>query len=146
MWHAGLLYKLYHQGITGNVWYILYKLYNGLTGAVYWGNQLSDWFPIIIIKQGVRQGGILSPLLYLVYIDGLIKKLRRSGAGSSSLGRYTGTLVLADDVVLIHVADTPQDLNNMLDVTHSYASHWHYSINPTKSAVVTISNVARPRT
>ena len=47
------------------------------------------------------------------------------------------------DVVLI--ADTPQDLNNMLDMTHSYASHWHYSINPTKSAVVTYSNVTRPR-
>ena len=131
VWHEGLMYKLYHLGVTGMTWYIIYKLYSGMKSAVCWNNKITEWFPV---EQGVRQGGILSPLLYLVYIDGLIKRLRNSGAGCSTMGRFVGTLVLADDVVLI--ANSPQELNQMLEVVHSYATHWHYSINPTKSAVV----------
>ena len=102
VWHTGLMYKLYHMGVTGMTWLILYKMYSGLKSAVYWNNRISNWFPV---EQGVRQGGILSPLLYLVYIDGLIKKLRASGAGCCFQGCYVGTLVLADDVVLL--SNTP---------------------------------------
>ena len=98
------------------MWYIIFKLYSGMKSAVYWNNKISEWFPV---EQGVRQGGILSPLLYLVYIDGLIKRLRNSRAGCSTMGRFVGTLVLADDIVLI--ANSPQELNQMLEVVHSYA-------------------------
>lgn len=110
-------------------------MYSGLTAAVHWLSKISDWFPV---NQAVRQGGVLSPLLYLVFLDDLIKALRRSGAGCEQLGRYVGTLVFADDVVLL--ADTPQDLNSMLQIVQSYTTQCHYSINPQKSAVVTFNS------
>ena len=109
----------------------MFQLYKGLYGAVAWKDRLSRWFPV---QQGVRQGGILSPLLYLVYIDGLIQQLRKSGAGCRVLCRYTGTLVLADDVVLI--ANRAEELQSMLQTVYKYTKQWHYDINPTKSAVV----------
>ena len=36
-----------------------------------------------VILCGVRQGGVLSPLLFSVYVDGLIRLLKHSGYGTS---------------------------------------------------------------
>ena len=33
------------------------------------------------VTCGVRQGGILSPILFSVYIDDIIEKMRKSGYG-----------------------------------------------------------------
>jgi len=43
-----------------------------------WKSVLGESF---IIQCGVRQGGVLSPYLFSVYIDGVIKDLRKSGYG-----------------------------------------------------------------
>lgn len=55
-----------------------------------------------------NQGSIISPCLYLVIIDDLIKELKRENAGASSNNRYCDVLVPADDVALI--ANIPADL------------------------------------
>ena len=41
-------------------------------------NHLGDWFAI---TAGVRQGGVLSPNLYAIYVDNMIYILRSSGIG-----------------------------------------------------------------
>ena len=46
--------------------------------CVRWGDILSFWYGI---TAGVRQGGILSPVLIAIYMDTLIKRLRSSGLG-----------------------------------------------------------------
>ena len=135
MWHHGLFYKLHKGGIRGRLWLTLKKMYEGLSASVLWGDRHSSEFPV---KQGVRQGGILSPLLYLVYIDGLIKKLRDRGLGLHTGSIYTGIIVLADDVALL--ASTAEELNLMLDVVHVYSTEWRYAINPSKSAIVVMGS------
>ena len=45
---------------------------------VRWGNAISFVFTI---SAGVRQGGLLSPLLFDVYMDVLINRLRNTGIG-----------------------------------------------------------------
>ena len=50
--------------------------------AVRWGNALSSVFTIC---AGVRQGGLLSPLLFSIYMDVLINRLRSSGIGCNFL-------------------------------------------------------------
>ena len=49
-------------------------------------------------SQGVYQGSIISPCLYL-FIDERIKELKLTNTRVSSKGKYCGALVLADDVV-----------------------------------------------
>ena len=44
------------------------------------------------VSNGVRQGAISSPLLFSVYIDGLIVLLRRSGIGCRLDKLYYGVL------------------------------------------------------
>ncbi|XP_072172338.1 uncharacterized protein [Diadema setosum] len=131
VWHNGLLLKLFKAGVHGSLWLLVRNLYEGLTAKVWWNGRTSEPFHV---RQGVRQGGILSPLLYLVYINGLITKLRDSGLGSSVHSIYTGILVLADDVAL--VATSADELNSMLQIVYEYSTKWRYTINAAKSAVI----------
>jgi len=57
---------------------IMLKWFQHSTASVRWGGALSPTFDIL---AGVRQGGLLSPLLFSVYMDVLINRLRRSALG-----------------------------------------------------------------
>ena len=49
------------------------ELYNGLQSSVSLNRKLSQWFPV---KQGVRQGGILSTFLYFVFVNDLLEEIQ----------------------------------------------------------------------
>ena len=54
-----------------------------------------------IVKNGVRQGAVSSPILFGIYVDKLIKMLRKSKLGCSIGRHYLGIMVYADDVILL---------------------------------------------
>ena len=62
-----------------------------------YGNE-SRWF---IANNGVKQGGVLSPVLFCVYIDGLLMSLYRAGLGCYISHMFVGALAYADDLVLL---------------------------------------------
>ena len=64
-------------------------------------------------SNGVKQGGVLSPLLFNVYLDELILLLREQGVGCHMNGMFVGAFCYADDVTLL--APTGMALNAMLD-------------------------------
>ena len=56
---------------------------------------------IFPVRNGVRQGGIISPVLCWIYIDGLLCMLSESGVGCY-IGRvFVGALAYADDNALL---------------------------------------------
>ncbi len=59
---------------------------------VRWGDQMSSQFGVV---NGVKQGGVLSPLLFPVYIDGLLFRLEETGVGCHMGIRFIGTLAFA---------------------------------------------------
>ena len=85
---------------------------------------------------GLPQGAVLSPLLYALFINGLAESLKQQHQGVWMWERQVGILLYADDIVLI--ADSPQQLQQMLDITAEYASQWQFRFNtkPGKSDVV----------
>ena len=53
------------------------------------------------VSNGVRQGGVLSLLLFNVYMDGLIEDFSESGFGCYWGHHFVGTFCYADDVFLL---------------------------------------------
>ena len=50
---------------------------------------------------GVRQGGVLSPLLFAIYIEDIVNELRSKKKGCFINGVYLGCFLFADDILLI---------------------------------------------
>ena len=65
---------------------------------VRWGNVMSKRFNV---SNGVRQGGILSPYLFNVYMDDLSLRLKKNYAGCRIANNIINHLFYADDLVLI---------------------------------------------
>ena len=65
---------------------------------VAWCGVMSDYF---LAVNGVKQGGVLSPVLFCLYIDDLLIALSSSGVGCYIGINFVGALAYADDLVLI---------------------------------------------
>ena len=65
---------------------------------VTWANNHYETFNI---SNGVKQGGVISPLLFSIYIDNLFLELRNCGLGCHIGLRYAGAFGYADHIALI---------------------------------------------
>ena len=51
--------------------------------------------------NGVKQGEVLSPTLFIVYTDGLLKRLDDTRVGCHRASRFTGAIAYTDDITLL---------------------------------------------
>lgn len=102
-----------------------------MSSKVKWQNECSDSFPIC---QGVRQGGILSPYLYKLYVNPLLQELKSNALGAHIGSIYTGTVAVADD--FLFMSNCPHEMQTILSLTNSYSGERRYKIHPTKSILV----------
>ena len=106
-------------------WYSLQRL------KVRWGSSISDIFHV---SNGVRQGGVLSPALFALYMDGLLEELSESGAGCCWDHMFAGALCYADDLVLL--APCASALRHMLSICSRYAIDHGLSFNVCKTQLI----------
>ena len=105
--------------------------YSNLKSSVKWNSVFSRSF---IVRSGVRQGGILSPHLFAIYVDDLIINLRKLKVGCHILNELIAALVYADDFCLM--APSRLALQLLLDVCVEYGKEWCITYNPNKSKVM----------
>ena len=109
----------------------LLNMYTNQALRVRWCNTFSDKFNV---SNGVKQGGILSPILFAIYMDGLISNLRTSGLGCRMSRHYVGVIVYADDVVIL--APSVFALRSMLRICVLYAKEYDVLFNDKSKLIV----------
>ena len=82
-----------------------------------WGNSCSTKFRV---TNGVKQGRILSPALFNVYMNNLSVSLHHSGIGGSLGGNLINHLCYADDLCLIALSSS--GMQCLLDICDKYAT------------------------
>ena len=82
-----------------------------------WSSYYTDYFTM---SNGVKQGEVLSAILFTLYLDKLLIRLKNSNIGCSSNGSYTGALSYADDITLS--CPSIRGLNRMLQICNSFAA------------------------
>ena len=65
---------------------------------VQWNSADSTPFPL---HNGVKQGGVLYPILFSMYINSLLEKLKDSGLGCHVGCTFAGAFAYADDISLV---------------------------------------------
>ena len=73
------------------------------------------------VEQGMAQGCSLSPILFSVFINDLLKEVEQAELGIQlSSGKTVGGMSFADDFVVI--SDPKENLQKLIDV-YSYCSN-----------------------
>ena len=98
------------MGIPDHLTSLLGNLYAGQEATVKTGHGTTDWFQI---GKGVCQGCILSPCLFSLYAEYIMRNagLEEAQAGIKIAGRNINNLRYADDTILM--AESEEELKSL---------------------------------
>ena len=128
-----LFLKLIDRDIPLQIVLMLKFWFTNQALLVNWGSSLSEPFTM---GNGIRQGSILSPYLFNVYVDDLNHRLNYSGVGCHVAGLPMNNFAYADDLVL--VSPSPTAANDLLQICHKFAEENYIIYSPTKSVCMRI--------
>src|SRR2546428_1400260 len=109
VWRKGLFTRLTYDDVPGKLVGLVRMWYRIVKARVRVNDIESGWFEP---KVGVRQGDPLSPLLFNIFINGIVDKVKESGVGVQIGETVLSILLFADDMVLL--AETELELGVLL--------------------------------
>ena len=132
--HSVLLERLFEIGVNGRCWRIILNWYTSAQSKVHLNTGFSDPFSI---SRGVKQGSVLSPLLFLIAVDPLLKTLKYKHAGLSIHGNFIGGAAHADD--LRTIATSKCSVVEQADIIDKFTSGNHLKLNSSKTEIIRIA-------
>ena len=140
VWHEGLFYKLLKINIGGHFYNLIKTLYCSSTCSIRIAENKTRSFSY---SRGVRQGCILSPLLFNLYINNLPYLFEDTMSDPFVLpnGTKINSLLYADDLIIL--SRSKIGLQNCLNALSSYCETWMLKINPKKTKIMIFQK--RPR-
>jgi exonuclease III len=136
--HSLMFMKLMDRCVPAAVINVLVHWYGMCNAVVRWNGALSYVFQL---QCGVRQGGVLSPVLFALYVDSLIENLRVSGYGCHFGDLFLGCVMYADDLLLLSASLL--DLQRMIDVCYAEAELLDMVFNVKKSKAIRVGRNCR---
>ena len=97
----------------------------------FWQGEYSD---VIQTLNGVRQGGVLSPILFCIYFDELLQRLEDHSVGCHIGNEYYGAVCYADDLTLL--CPTRYGLQSMVNVCEMFGREHCVTFNVAKSYAI----------
>jgi len=138
VWRDGLWEKLHGYGIKGKMWRVLRSVYEAVESSVIVNDQRTRFFKVDV---GLRQGCLMSPILFALYVNGLAEEIKNANVGARiivSKSDRCGILMFADDIVLI--AEDREALKMLMEISFQYSRKWRFSFNYDKCSVVIYNN------
>ena len=118
-------------GLSGKFLLALKALYKDVCCSVDVNHTLTDWFDV---NNGVKQGCILSPTLFAMFIDDLVTELKVKQLGVNCQTCMLSCLLYADDIVLL--APSAKNLQGLINVVAEWCMKWNMHLNLEKTNVV----------
>ena len=132
--HDRLFQMLLDRKLPAIIIRSIMDLYSRQVMRTTWSGEVSETFQT---SNGVRQGGVLSPVLFCVYMDSLLYKLEEKGYGCWIGNSYFGAIGYADDLVLL--SPTVKGLRNMLKICEEFGEKFGVQYNPKKTVCIMFS-------
>lgn len=126
-----LFNELCNRNLPALIIRLLLNMYVNQKVCVSWKNVMSNEFSVC---NGVKQGAIISPVLFCIYFDNLMLALKREGIGCHIGSWFVGGLAYADDVALL--APSASALRRLLTICESFAQTFHVTFNALKSKCI----------
>lgn len=123
-----LLNKLLDFGIEGKFFNILKNIYTNDKICIKHGNKITDYFEV---NLGVKQGCILSPLLFNIYLADLPKILDNDPQSINKTFPYPSTILWADDIAMF--SESEEGLAKMLKTLEKYCDENELTLNTDKT-------------
>ena len=132
--HDKLIECIRSHGIKGKFFVSLIAMYESLLSCIRTNGQLSEFFECPV---GVRQGCVLSPTLFSMFINQLATDITEKGKHGVQLLPHimeTFILLFADDVALL--STTPGGLQHQLNILQTCCSNMQLNVNIDKTKVM----------
>lgn len=126
-----LFKTLLQRGMCPATAKLLLCMYNNQSLVVKWNQIISEPFRC---SNGIKQGGVLSPVLFCVYMDELLNRLSRAKLGCYIGHHYMGAFCYADDLTLL--APSCNAAKKMLSICEKYANEFDVKFNSSKSVLL----------
>jgi hypothetical protein len=93
------------------------------------------------VKNDVKQGAIISPILFCVYLDVLPTELQAAGVGCFIDNRFVASLAYADDIILL--APSARAMRRMLSICNNFGDKYNVIFNNMKSKCITFPKLLK---
>ena len=136
--HLHLFYSLLNGNLHGRVVNLLRNMYSKLKSCVLIDGSLSDDFSCSI---GTRQGCMISPFLFIFYLNELIKLVDENDCQGIYLDEHNPNvtmLLYADDLVI--VGDHIGRVQKILNVLSEFCVKWGMKVNMSKTKSMIFRN------
>jgi hypothetical protein len=126
--YCALFRELINEDIPPMIIRVLLNIYTGQQVHVLWNGVYSNSF---YVSNGVKQGAVISPVIFCIYYDNFLLALRSEGIGCHIGGWFVGAVAYADDIVLF--APSANGMRRMLSICDGYAAQFNLYFNATNS-------------
>ena len=99
----GLLGMLQEKHIETRIINIFENWFGKKFTIIKWDGTFSHRVPLL---SGVKQGGVLSPLLFSLFVDIVLEKLEHAGIGCFIHSKCYNSFMYADDIILLSITVT----------------------------------------
>ena len=133
VWHEGLFFKLLENKIDGSFFRLIKSLYVNSKCAVKISKSRTELFSY---SRGVRQGCVLSPILFNLYINELATIFENANSDPFILpnGTKLSCLLYADDLIIL--SKSRFGLQKCLDELQNWCNKWLMEVNLKKTKIM----------